>query len=98
MMPYYSGNNTTTKHMDNNQNIANVLDRMGKKLDAMNKRMDEIMDEMDIDKSRNKPQPLTQLNDGEKNKRAMDVAFVTVIVVVFLFVLGSLIKHHSHML
>ena len=80
------------------QNIINVLDRIGKKLDDIGKRADEIMDEMDIDKSRNKPQPLTQLNDKEKNTRAMDIAFVTVIVVVFLFALASLIKHRPNIL
>ena len=80
------------------QNIANVLDRMGKKLDEIGKRVDEIMDEMDINKSSNQPQPLTQLNDKEKNTRAMDIAFVTVIVAVFLFALVSLIKTHPRLL
>ena len=80
-------------------NIVNVLDRMGKKLNDIGKHVDEIMDAMDIDKSRNKPQPLKQLNDDRMTGRSrMDIAFVTVIVVVFLFVLVSLIKQHPRML
>jgi len=85
--------------MENKQpNIANILDRMGKKLDEIGKRVDEIMDEIDINKLSNQPQPLTQLNDKEKNTRAMDIAFVTVIVAVFLFALVSLIKTHPRLL
>jgi hypothetical protein len=84
--------------MENKQNIANVLDRMGKKLDEIGKRVDEIIDEMDINKPSNQPQPLTQLNDKEKNTRAMDIAFITVIVAVFLFALVSLIKHRPYLM
>jgi hypothetical protein len=85
--------------MENKQpNIINVLDRMGRKLDEIGKRVDEIMDEMDINKSSNQPQPLTQLNDKEKNTWAMDIAFVTVIVAVFLFALVSLIKHRPYLM
>jgi hypothetical protein len=83
------------------QNIVNVLDRMGKKLNDIGKRVDEIMDEIDIDKLSNKPQPLKQLNDDDTRttgRSRMDIAFVTVIVVVFLFVLVSLIKQHPRML
>jgi hypothetical protein len=86
--------------MENKQpNIANILDRMGKKLDEIGKRVDEIIDEIDINKPSNQPQPLTQLNnDKEKNTRAMDIAFVTVIVVIFVFALVSLIKTHPRLL
>ena len=81
------------------QNIVNVLDRMGKKLDDIGKRVDEIMDEMDIDKSRNKPQPLKQLNDDRMTGNSrVDIVFVVVIVVVFLFALASLIKHYPSLL
>ena len=83
------------------QNIINVLDRMGKKLNDIGKRVDEIMDVMDIDKLSNKPQPLKQLNDDDTRttgRSRMDIVFVTVIVAVFLFALVSLIKHHPNML
>jgi hypothetical protein len=56
---------------------------------------------MDIDKLSNKPQPLKQLNDDDtrtSGRSRMDIAFVTVIVVVFLFVLVSLIKQHPRLL
>jgi hypothetical protein len=87
--------------MENKPNIINVLDRMSKKLNDIGKRVDEIMDEIDIDKLSNKPQPLKQLNDDDtrtSGRSRMDIAFVTVIVVVFLFVLVSLIKQHPRML
>jgi multidrug efflux pump subunit AcrB len=85
--------------MENKQpNIINVLDRMGKKLDEIGKRVDEIMDEIDINKPSNQSQPLTQLNDKEKNTRAMDIAFVMVIVVIFVFALVSLIKHRPYLM
>jgi hypothetical protein len=80
------------------QNIVNVLDRVGKKLDEIGKRVDEIMDEIDIDKLSNKPQPLKQLNDDNirtSGRSRMDIAFVTVIVVIFVFTLAILIKQHS---
>ena len=83
------------------QNIINVLDRMGKKLNDIGKRVDEIMDVMDIDKLSNKPQPLKQLNDDDTRmtgRSRMDIAFVTVIVAVFLFALVSLIKQHPRLL
>jgi hypothetical protein len=83
------------------QNIANILDRMGKKLDEIGKRVDEIMDAMDIDKLSNKLQPLKQLNDDDTRttgRSRMDIVFVVVIVVVFLFALASLIKQHPRML
>ena len=82
-------------------NIVSVLDRMGKKLDDIGKRVDEIMDAMDIDKLSNKLQPLKQLNDDDTRttgRSRMDIAFVTVIVAVFLFALVSLIKTHPRLL